>query len=203
MKLQTDKIASTVSLILSRLEELEASNNRLQMKNQELEVELENLKSEYRDGYGAVADEVYQRSRRRKNLILAGVPENSIGSVEERNQEDMSICKKLFDEMSLDVDLEEVIRIGRPGRGRPRFLRMRFRKAEEKFRVLRTGKELRKHQDYKNVFIYPDRTPLEQRIDKSLRDELKERREGGEDNLVIYKGKIINRNEIKNFPYRF
>jgi hypothetical protein len=73
----------------------------------------------------------------------------------------------------------------------------------DKFRILKACKELKKRQEYKNVFINPDRTPLEQAIDKRLRHELKERRENGEDNLVIYRGKVINRNEIKHFPQRF
>ena len=203
MKLQTDRIADTVMQILSRLEDLEASNVRLQKKNQELELELEHLKSECRDGYAAVADEVYQRSRRERNLIISGVPESNIGTIGEREQADESFCRRLFADLSTSVDFEKATRIGRSRNGRSRLLRVRFQKTEDKFRILRTCKELRKHEEYKNVFINLDRTPLEQRIDKRLRDELIKRREGGETDLVIYKGKVVKRNEIKNFPPRF
>ena len=203
MKLQTDKIAITVTQILSRLEDLEASNKQLQKKNQELEREVEKLKTESRDRIIAVAYEVYQRSRRKKNIIIAGAPESSDGSVDERKQKDEALCKQLFDDLSTNVDFVETTRIGRPGNDRPRLLRVRFWKVEEKIKVLRSCKELRNLQEYKNVFINPDRTPLEQKIDKGLRDELKERREHGEADLVVYKGKIVKRNEIKNFPQRF
>ena len=203
MKLQTDRIANTVTQILSRLEDLEASNKQLQKKNRELELELEKLKTESRDRIVEVADEVQQRSRRMKNIIIAGAPESSDGSVDERKQKDEAFCKQMFADLSTDVDFVETTRIGRPGNDRARLLRVRFEKVDDKFRILRSCKELRKLEEYKNVFINPDRTPLEQKIDKHLRDELKERRENGEADLVVYKGKIVKRSEIKNFPQRF
>lgn len=200
MKFQSDRIANTVTQILSRLDDLEASNKRLQSKNQELELELENLRSECRDGLSAVADEVQRRSKREKNLIITGVPESNVGSVEERSREDESFCEKLFTDLSTSVDIKETTRIGRLGNGKPRLLRVRLRKVEDKFRILRACKQLRKHQEYRNVFISPDRTPLEQRIDKRLRDELKARREDGEADLVIYKGKFLISLLVTIFP---
>lgn len=196
MKLQSDKI-------LTRMDNLEASNKRLQERNQELELEIAKMREEWQDGIAAMANEVYQRSRRRKNIVIAGVPECNTGSTEERKRADGEFCRKMFSDLSATTDFEEAIRIGRPSQDRPRLLKVRFKSMDGKIRVMRTSKELRNLGHYKNVFINSDRTRLEQSIDKKLRDELKTRKESGEDNLIIYKGKIVNRNDVKNFQARF
>ena len=109
MKIQTDKIANNVTQILSRLDELETSNKRLQERNQELELEMEKMRSEWRDGVAAVADEVYQRTRRRKNIIILGVPESNFGSLKERKEADENFCQELFtDALVLRMGIESV-----------------------------------------------------------------------------------------------
>ena len=202
MKVETNKIADSMKLILARLEHLERSNEELRKKNDDLEVELERLKIERQDELAAFADEVHQRSMRKKNLIITGVTESD-GTVEARKREDEGFCKTLFAVLSSNVSFEGAVRVGNIRQGRSRLLKVHFRTMEDKLRILRSCKELRNHPEYKSIYINPDRTPLEQEVHKRLREELKMRRESGEDDLVLYKGKIMSRNDIKNFPRRF
>ena len=124
-------------------------------------------------------------------------------SLEERKEAHENFCQKLFSDLSADADIEDAIRVGRPTQDRPRLLRVSFQSFESKLRVMRTSKELRNLENYKRVYINPDRTRLQQSIDKRLLEELKERKEAGDGNLVIHREKIVYCHELKNFPTRF
>ena len=160
------------------------------------------LKVERQDELTAFAEEVHQRTLREKNLIIVGVKESD-GSVETRKKEDAKFCKVLFASIAPNVNFEGAIGIGKIRHDRERPLRVPLRTSEEKFRILRSCKDLRHHPEYRSVFINPDRAPLEQEAHKRIQEELKSRRENGEDDLVLYKRKILSRKNIKNFQRRF
>ena len=111
----------------------------------------------------------------------------------------LSTCVDIFNIVSDDADcIVGVHRIGKQGEKRSRLLKVKCKDSESRNRVLRHAKELRKNIKYKNVFINPDRTPLEQRLFKALLQELRERKDSNE-NVVIFHDRIVNRREIKNF----
>ena len=51
-----------------------------------------------------------------------------------------------------------------------------------------------------NIYINPDRTKHEQNTHKALRQELKRRREEGEENLIIRGGKIVSKPPFRSDP---
>ena len=57
--------------------------------------------------------------------------------------------------------------------------------------ILRNAKVLRNSSSYKKVFISPDLTPKERATNKQLLEELRHRRQQGETNLIIRRGKIV------------
>ena len=61
-------------------------------------------------------------------------------------------------------------------------------------KLLKNAKEL-KGSKFKNVFISRDYTPRERAERKRLEAELRERREYGEENLIIRAGKIVQRHK--------
>ena len=103
-----------------------------------------------------------------------------------------------------DLYPEEVSRIGRISDTRPRLLRFKCSSTKEKAEVLRLSKKLRSTQDYYNkVFVNPDLTLLQRKRDKQLRDEVKRRREEGEE-VYIRRGRIVNKaNAFENFQRGF
>ena len=74
--------------------------------------------------------------------------------------------------------------------------------ATKKYEILRRSKSLRHSQTFKDIYINPDLTPLQQKESRLLRIELKQRREIGED-VMIRRGKIVSKRNEQNFRLRF
>ena len=70
-----------------------------------------------------------------------------------------------------------------------------------KFDFLRSAKELRKSEKYKNIYINPDLTYIQRERNRKLRNELKEKREKGFD-AVIKNGKVMLRRDAESVPER-
>ena len=68
-----------------------------------------------------------------------------------------------------------------------------FTSEDSKLTVLSDAPCLRFHDNYKKVFIAPDMTKFERAKHKKLVDELKQRRQQGETNLIIKNGSIVRR----------
>lgn len=89
-----------------------------------------------------------------------------------------------------DDDVSDIHRIGNPARAGRAMLKVKFDSHDVKQTVIRNSKQLRG--SHSNVYINPDRTPLQQSQHKRLRLELKHRRECGED-FIIHKNQVIPR----------
>ena len=63
--------------------------------------------------------------------------------------------------------------------------------------VLRSAKGLKGYEQWGEVFIGPDLTRKERERDYELRQEVKSRRRGGETNLLIRRGRIVQRDEVE------
>ena len=71
---------------------------------------------------------------------------------------------------------------------------------KDKLEILRKFRVLKQNDDhYKDIYFNVDLTPNQQEEAKKLRDELKRRKECGELDIVIYRGEIVQRSQIKNF----
>ena len=57
--------------------------------------------------------------------------------------------------------------------------------------ILKQATKLHNSTSWSNVFISPDLIPKEREVNKRLREELKSRKEAGEKNLMIRRGKIV------------
>ena len=88
-----NKLKDTLMVLVSRVDDLEQSNTQLQKQCQQLE---ENCKSMEK----SILEEVEDRNRRRKNLIISGIPEEMEGSAEERKETDRIKIESLFKELN-------------------------------------------------------------------------------------------------------
>jgi len=77
---------------------------------------------------------------------------------------------------------------------KPRPIKLSLPDEKTKFKVLGKSKVLRNYQAQQNIGIKPDLTRQQQLEDKELREQLKKRKDEGED-VMIYKNKIILREE--------
>ena len=203
--------------LLSEMKKVQDSLNSLQLKIQNVDttlvriletqktqdIEIQALKAQVRDlsqDYSNIMNEVEDRERRRPNLIVAGMQELEDGSVEDRKKFDADKIDVLFKELCdfEDSVVSSVFRIGKNNSSGPRLLKVICRDSDSKRSLLRKSKDLRDSTKYKNVYINPDLTPTQQRENKRLRQELRARRDRGED-VVIRRGQVIEKGSQNHF----
>ena len=175
----------------------------LKRKTDALERKLKNFDNVDDLFLNKLSDELSERSRREKNIILSGIGEPITGTVEERKKYDVERTAAVLRCMGSSMDsVVDFRRLGKPGIRGGRLLRVTFKSVDTKFAVLKNTKLLRDNSAFKNVYINNDRTRMQQAQDKALRDEVKRRKNLGED-PVIHKGTIMDRSDRQNFQGRF
>ena len=194
----------TVSEKLSNLEErinkFESVALKISVEQETQAHEIENLKEDVKNVKLTVTEDVIyeaeQRFKRRQNIIIAGLPEPSSGSLPDRKKVDEEEVRQLFCAMNLpDINFKQSVRFGKVQKGKIRPIRVNLVEEDSKFELLRRARSLRTTDRYKSVYINPDRTSLEQSRFISLQREVQGRRSRGED-VVLFRGKVVSRNEL-------
>ena len=138
--------------------------------------------------------DILEVEKRKKNLILFNVPE-------ERDQDEEELCTKLI----TDVDkigvgrakVRNVHRIGKVDstRSRHRPLIVEMENEQMVFDVLKNARRLRdcRHESFSRIRVAKDLTIKQREIDRKLVEELKSRRNRGENDWYIRKGKLVKR----------
>ena len=110
----------------------------------------------------------------------------------------MSKCHQIFREGVRDgeYEIEKVIRLGKINtENKPRPLLVKLKNKIDKYRLLGKAKNLKYCRDeLKKVIVAPDLTLKEREHDRKLRNELKQKREAGENNWFIHRGELKQRN---------
>ena len=161
--------------------------------------EIKNLKEDVlrmKENQTNIIAEIEDRDRRKSNLVISGLQEMEEGTVEERKQWDLAKVRVLFSHLD---DTEEhaqgvsnTFRIGKINSSKPRLLKVVCANAESKRAILFKAKSLREREEYKHVYVNPDLTPAQQAQNKALREELRMRRNLGED-VIIRRGTIVRK----------
>ena len=186
-----DPICDSVADLNAQLKELSSSLVALNKKYSDLQCE-------FRDKEEELYNEIQERHRRRKCIVISGLPEPVAGSPDERKAEDKDAILRVAQSCGADLsNMKELSRIGKINGSRPRLLLVKCKDTRQKFDVLRLSKNLRKNSNFRNVYINPDLTVTERNRDRQLREELRQRRSKGED-VFIKHGKIVKR-EDQNF----
>ena len=142
--------------------------------------------------------------KRKTNVILHKVKEPDVSLTnEQKKQEDPRALLKVGSEIGVNLeakDIKNIYRIGkRSGEDSPtrnRLMCVVFSDQKGKDEILRNARHLKDSTDeaLKDIFITPDLTQKQREQDKQLREELRRRRENGEQDLVIRRGRIVKRN---------
>jgi len=121
------------------------------------------------------------------NLIIHGVPEK------DAEQDIDQVTEILGTGLHMDYDrhISSVMRIGKLDENKPRPIRIVIKSMDGKKEILSRAKDLKNVEDFKRMFISPDLTRKQQKVDKELRTELKKFREQGETAAKIKYGKIV------------
>ena len=187
-----DKQTKLIDSLLQRLDEITKENKSLKKSYESLEERMALLPS-------SIIGEVEDRQRRRGNVIISGIPEKKTGDADERKRADEEIVQGLMQDLSVNKDdITKIHRIGKPGTGKDRLLKATFRDHDTRQELLRKARQLRDMPAHRKTFINPDLTLYQRHERKALNEELKERRGMGE-NVVIWRGKVVEKKKFENF----
>ena len=132
-------------------------------------------------------EEALEIERRKMNLVIHGVPD--IDAEQDIDQVAAILCNGLH--MDFERHVSSMMRIGKMDVNKPRPLRIVIKSLDGKKEILSRAKDLKNVDTFKRMFISPDLTRRQQKVDKELRTELKKFREQGEGCAEIKYGKRL------------
>ena len=198
-----EELRGELSAMLSKLLKEEMSVLRQQITEQKKEIEdlKVNITTRTNDLSESVMNEISLRHRKRDFLIVTGLSESTSGSLEERKRHDSNLIDEIVTVLKCDdFKPEDVTRIGKISSTRPRLLRLKCTDSNARKILLVKSKELTRSQKFKQVYINPDLTHSQRERNRELREELKRRREQGE-NVKIRYNKVVDANVNKQLSH--
>ena len=131
--------------------------------------------------------EVLEQEKRQLNVIIQNLPD-----VDE-NTSQGKMLKSVSDlfRRKLDVSPKEIENTVKISTGRGYLVKVQLKNKLARKTVLMNAKRLKDDEIYKEVYLKPDLTYEQRQQDATLREELKKRKENGEKNLLIVRGKIV------------
>ena len=134
-----------------------------------------------------VAEELDDRERRKNNVIIYNLPETDPSRDKTWF---IDLCKRIFD---INVNVTKILRLGKHVENRARPLLVVVDDLSHKEFLVSHSYYLRRHSEYKDVYITTDMTKYQREKHRKLVQELKQRREKGEKGLMILNGEIVLR----------
>lgn len=192
LKKMEDRMVKLEDAMLSKADKAEIDN--IDVKVLALEIRLQGISSDTakiakKQQLQETEDE--ERSKRKKNLILKGIPENP--QIPDRDQ-----VVELME--ALNFQANDISKIhGRLGKvrtdGKPRFLKVEYKEEEMKKKILSKAVKIRDipnlSYDKLSVFISPDMTQIQRERDIELRKELKQKRINDPNGQWIIRGQKV------------
>lgn len=179
---------------------LEESQNRIEFKVDQLRGNnVEPVVTAVHDVLQQDKAEETEIERRKKNVIVHGVPESDSTEPGQRVDDDLALLSVMFHEADVqNLTVDSVVRLGKKSSDQasnPRPMKVVLNSVEGKSELLKKAKNLRVKEEggWNRVFIHQDLTPKQREARKPLVAELKERKAKGEMDLIIFNGKVIKR----------
>ena len=149
-------------------------------------------------------EEEMEIKKRATSVIVHGVAESDATDTDQREAEDVDVIAAMMHEInSDDVKVAKIVRLGKKpltaansdNIPKPRPIKLVLESEEQKVQVLKRAKNLRlaKEGGWETVFIHQDLTPKQREARKQLLQEMRERANKGEGDLMIFNGKIVKR----------
>ena len=140
--------------------------------------------------------EIDDINKRKTNVIVHGLSESTAETVEEKRSDDNVLVENLLHELHLDTaSVSKAIRLGkRPDTAdaKPRPIKLELASEKQKFEVLKQAKNILRNKEGA-PFLHPDLTMKQRKKRKELVMELNQRTSNGEQNLMIYNWRIVQR----------
>ena len=141
-----------------------------------------------------ILDSFLDKEQRKMNLVVHNMQESPGENARERAKGDAEKLKVMIQEsMRLVVRTTKCFRVGKKTDDKPRLLIITLDDLDTKHDILRYARGLQNSDDYGNIYITPDLTKAEREQGRKTREELNRRRNAGEKDLVIWRGKIVRK----------
>ena len=144
----------------------------------------------------SLTSEQKEKEKRQFNLILHNLKESDATDSTTRKQEDIeSRCSLFSTYLDVSASVKNAIRLGKRDSRPCRLLKLTFSTLDEKAKILRHKMKFKADQNPEHVrklFITPDLTPLEQRKNNALRQQLADMNKI-QNIYVIRKGQIVRK----------
>jgi len=201
---QNQEVANQISNLTTRINQLVSNNNQIQTQIEDMKVAIHkkcddkaaqqppnaNVDPPSQTSVSGttltILEELADRERRRNNVIIYNMPESSDPQSDQGKFKEL--CSTAF---GIDVNLNKTTRLGKKIDNKQRPILVCLDDPSVRDAILNQTGKLRKYEQFKNVFIVPDRTKFEREKHQKLVNELKQRRASGEQNLVIRNGNIV------------
>ena len=199
LKQEINKVNERIEDLFKRVDAVDARNRALEDWCNRLQSQLDSRPIVSVPVFDDVLKEGEERHRRRKYIVISGVEEHESGSFEERRAKDAETVTRIAEQLQIaNLEIKEISRIGKIDSSRPRLLRCKCKSVDERNSLLRKARLLRDSEHFKGVYVNADQTLLQRKANRELRNELRRRREEGED-VVINRGKIVPKSSFQNF----
>ena len=128
------------------------------------------------------------------NIVYYNVPESSKNESADRMKDDFDLITKSYSETAIaHTDVTSIFRVGKKDDNKARPIVVKYINLETKKRILNGSENLKLlyNNESINIYVSVDRTPKQREEHKKLVTELKQRRDGGETDIVIRNDKIV------------
>ncbi|XP_061715574.1 uncharacterized protein LOC133523842 [Cydia pomonella] len=134
------------------------------------------------ESYDKLINECQERNIRNKNIVIAGIIESTAENAAERLEHDTQEVLKITKMVLNDCpDPQQIFRLGKYQPNKNRVIKVCFTSENVAKQLLRNKKNVKLN----NIKIYSDQTPYQREVLKKLQQELQQRTENGECNLLI------------------
>lgn len=171
-------------VIKDNITNLESKNDKTEKTMEKLVLDVAKLKTttSRADSIECVLSEIKEREERNKNVIITDIPEPVSLNKEERKSIDKSEVLRVT--RAIDTTCPEpvyIFRLGKymPGKNRP--IKVCYQTQETVKSLLRNRNNLK----LGTIKLFSDQTPQQQIYIKALKEELKQRVDAGENDLMI------------------
>ena len=185
---------TTVTLVNNKLSKMEEKIHHQEQAVKKFETNVDQLLDEKVDDKNK---EMEERERRKKNLVVFGIPENNNADPVERKKHDTEKFSSVCNELGVPEVSSEILNSFRLGatnpKNEPRPLKIILKSEEQKRKILSKARNLKTSPNihFQKIDVKPDLTLKERAIRKELVIQLKARQSKGETGLVIRNGKIV------------
>lgn len=136
-----------------------------------------------------IISEINDRQKRKCNLMFFGVAETSGATKDERaaNEKQLVVDVVKFLTPTIRTDFTRITRLGKydSNRRSARPIKVTLDSEDLVHQIIKNSRRLRESQSYRHINVSVDRTPTQNEYYRGVRQELKDRTDGGETGLRI------------------